>query len=74
MTVRTYPQPRVPGESVAHLDLDALPNAPHWARSLTRSSLLSWRLWPEAGLRQSSMIMRWGRRSARRLALVTGIW
>ena len=26
------------------------------------------------GLRQSSMIMRWGRRSARRLALVTGIW
>ena len=29
---------------------------------------------PVAGLRQSSMIMRWGRRSARRLALVTGIW
>ena len=27
-----------------------------------------------SGLRQSSMIMRWGRRSARRLALVTGIW
>ena len=29
---------------------------------------------PSPGLRQSSMIMRWGRRSARRLALVTGIW
>jgi anti-sigma regulatory factor (Ser/Thr protein kinase) len=38
----------VPGEAVAHLDLDALPNAPHWARALTRSSLRAWRLWPEA--------------------------
>jgi anti-sigma regulatory factor (Ser/Thr protein kinase) len=47
MTVRTYPGPRLPGETIAYLDLDALPNAPHWARSLTRSSLRAWRLSPD---------------------------
>jgi anti-sigma regulatory factor (Ser/Thr protein kinase) len=45
--MRAYPQPRVPGEAVSYLDLDALPNAPYWARCLTKSSLRAWRLWPE---------------------------
>jgi anti-sigma regulatory factor (Ser/Thr protein kinase) len=37
----------VPGEAVAYLDLEALPNAPYWARRLANASLRSWRLWPE---------------------------
>jgi len=47
LIMHAYPQPRVPGEAVSHLDLDALPNAPYWARCLTKSSLRAWRLWPE---------------------------
>ena len=42
---RAYP--RVPGEAAAHIDLDALPAAPYWARCLTKAALRAWRLVPE---------------------------
>jgi anti-sigma regulatory factor (Ser/Thr protein kinase) len=47
LIMRANPRPPVPGEAVSYADLDALPNAPYWARRLTRSSLHAWRLWPE---------------------------
>jgi anti-sigma regulatory factor (Ser/Thr protein kinase) len=45
LILRAYP--RVPGDAVSYLDLDALTHAPYWARCFTRSSLLAWRLAPE---------------------------
>ncbi|HCU96035.1 MAG TPA: ATP-binding protein [Actinobacteria bacterium] len=44
---RAYPQPRVPGEAFSSLDMEALPNAPYWARRMANTSLCAWRLWPE---------------------------
>jgi anti-sigma regulatory factor (Ser/Thr protein kinase) len=42
-----YPQPPTPGQSVAYLELAALPIAPFWARSYAGTALRAWRLWPE---------------------------
>ncbi|HEV2372845.1 MAG TPA: ATP-binding protein [Streptosporangiaceae bacterium] len=42
-----YPQPPVPGEAVAYVELEALPTAPKWGRSLVNMALRAWRLWPE---------------------------
>jgi anti-sigma regulatory factor (Ser/Thr protein kinase) len=45
--MRANPRPPVPGDAVSYADLDALPNAPYWARRLTKTALQAWRLWPE---------------------------
>ena len=47
LIMHANPRPPAPGEVVSYADLDALPNAPYWARRLTKSSLQAWRLWPE---------------------------
>ncbi len=43
-----YPQPPMPGQLFAYLELAALPTAPFWARSHANTALRAWRLWPEA--------------------------